>query len=135
MYSLLKSISRINSKNIHAYRPLLEKYNDNTWKKYIIKTDTYDKYSLYEDDLIEVVMISWNKGCSTKIHSHPENGCILKVLDGNLIETFYDKKEIINNNLLPNQISIRYGGEKHMIYAKEKSYSIHIYSPPGFYKN
>ena len=75
------------------------------------------------------------------IHDHPEGGCILKVLQGELIEHKYDTKnlellEVLNHNkgsigYIDNTIAYHRVGND----SKEKAISLHIYSPPEFVSN
>ena len=67
----------------------------------------------------------------TKYHNHPKNGCVLKVLQGQLLE-------INKNNMLTlnkDNVGIKLHNEFHRILANEQSYSLHYYSPPNFYDN
>jgi len=101
---------------------------------YPIIKNKYTKYKIYQDDLIEVIIISWDENVNTGFHKHPKNGCILKVLGGKLEENLLIKDNIINKKLEKDTIS--YIDDKigiHSILSKELSYSLHIYSPPGFY--
>ena len=49
---------------------------------------------IFRNEKYEIYLICWNKKQISKIHDHPENGCILKVLKGELIEYRYDTKKI-----------------------------------------
>ena len=101
--------------------------------KYKKQTNNYYKNIVYKDKYYEIVLISWKKDVITPIHDHPKNGCILKVLEGQLSEDYYDNGKIINKLLNKNDIAYRDDGEIHTIKALENSYSLHIYSPPNFY--
>lgn len=101
-----------------------------------IKNQDFWRELIFRNQIFEIYLIYWSKGFSTKFHNHPNNGCILKVLDGQL-------KEIIlkNNNLI--EIIIRKLGETsyinndiglHKVEAIEDSISIHIYSPPCYFE-
>lgn len=135
MNKLIKNIINIfPTKNIKNIYPIIFNYNSNDWIKYKKNTNYYTKKIIFQNEHFEVVLISWHKNISTKIHSHPKYGCLLKVLNGQLIETVYNKNEIITNILNKNDIGYRSGGELHTIKATENSHSLHIYSPPNFYK-
>ena len=121
------------TKDIKELYPIISNYNSNDWEKYKTDTNYYTKKVIYKNKDFEVILISWEKNVITPIHSHPENGCILKVLEGQLEEDYYNTNKIINNVLNKNDIGYRNGGELHTIKALEKSYSLHIYSPPNFY--
>ena len=72
----------------------------------------------------------------SKIHNHSENGCIFKVLDGQLSEFIYSNKNINlleSNNLIRNSVSYiddSIGFHKVGNDSKTPCSSIHIYSPP-----
>ena len=130
------------SKNINYLYNCFYNYNDNDWKQYIITNpNNYEKEIIYKNSDFELVLISWNKNSITKYHSHPSNGCILKVMDGYLIETKnFDNSQNdklsnyrYNKILLPDTISISNNNDKHRIKTYKQSYSLHLYSPPGFY--
>lgn len=134
MDKLIKNIINIfPTKNVKNIYPIIFNYNSNDWIKYKKNTDYYTKKIIYQNQDFEAIIISWEKNVITPIHSHPENGCILKVLDGQLSEDYYNNNKIINTILNKNDIGYRNGGEFHTIKALEKSYSLHIYSPPNFY--
>lgn len=108
------------------YRSNFFKSNDKCYQKYILnKTDRY-----------ELILIKWDKGAETEIHSHPENGCLLKVLEGELKEEKYlNESKYKESNIKKNLTSYMHDNlGKHKITALEDSYSIHLYSPSGYYK-
>jgi len=81
----------------------LEIYNGNDWKEYIIKNYNYHKHLVYKNDKLELYIITWMPNASTRIHDHPDKGCLVKVLQGELIETeFINETSIIykNTNIL-----------------------------------
>ena len=52
----------------------------------------YTKNLLYRSDLFEIYVICWNPNKNTPIHNHPENGCLMKILNGVLVEYEYNKQ-------------------------------------------
>jgi len=93
-----------------------------------------NKKKLYTNEDFELVLIYWGKYSQTSIHKHPSNGCVLKVLDGELNEYVYKNNDININNLKTNDISYMHDNlGEHQIIPTKKSLSIHLYSPPGFY--
>lgn len=55
---------------------------------------SYYKYNLIKTDMFDVFDIKWEKGCFSKIHDHPDKGCIVYMYNqGNLNEINY-----INSN-------------------------------------
>lgn len=110
-----------------------EEFNNNiTFKK-----NDYCKSILYRDDKYEIILICWDANCETKIHNHPKNGCIMKILEGNLLEECFDKtyNNIRTNNYEKNDVSYIHDDLylHKIINSNQKSISLHIYSPPNFY--
>lgn len=127
--------------DLEDYKNIIKQYNSVDYKDYIdfeIKSEIkkYNRIKIYEDNNFEILLICWNKNSITPLHCHPKNGCILKVLDGILYETKIIENEIYENNKLKqNDISYMhddYG--QHVIFTKNRAVSLHIYSPPNFYK-
>lgn len=92
------------------------------------------KKKIYLSNNFEIILIYWKLNHSTCYHSHPSNGCVLKVLSGQLKETLLhngNKKESIFNI---NDVSYMHDEKGvHKIEALENSISMHIYSPPLYY--
>ena len=112
-------------------------YNGTDWKKHIVISSNYYKKKIYSNELAEMFIITWNVNAESKVHDHPDEGCILK---GKLKEEIYKNKdnstEYISENILKKhdigfQISNKY---LHKIKNKSRNYtvSLHIYSPPNF---
>lgn len=122
-------------------------YQATDWKKhkpYFFNLDNsldtpgeknYYKNIIYQDDAFELILIKWEKGSETSIHEHPDNGCILKLLEGKLKEERYDKfKKYKSSELTVNSVGYMHDNlGAHKIIALEESYSLHLYSPPMYY--
>ena len=110
----------------------MKKYNGSDYKKYIKYTDdTYNRHIVENDNDLQVIVISWKAGQKTKIHDHPEGGCILRVLSGSLNETIYrnDPSMVLNTTLDTSELSyIDNSIGRHEIEALEDSVSMHVYS-------
>jgi cysteine dioxygenase len=85
---------------------------------------------------MDIYIITWNKFQHTQIHDHSENGCIMKLLQGQLYENIY------NNELKPEKNTLLVNGDVsfiknnmgyHSIFNKENqvAVSIHVYNPPN----
>lgn len=91
----------------------------------------YTRDVLYTDPSYDVIAISWAKDSVAEKHYHPKNGCHMKVLLGQLVETRYDNKgdkyitnilEVNESSFMSNEIG------SHKVKANCDSVSIHIYS-------
>ncbi len=126
----------VNEGNFKDIGYLLECYNSEDWLSYIDPNTTgISKNILYLSCNIELIIISWVGGYETLPHDHSSNGCWLKLLSGNLVETMYDHRieEVGTKNISSNQLSFMHNNfGYHSIKNKldTNSYSVHIYSPP-----
>jgi len=116
---------------------LIENLNLDDFTNYIDFGESgYKRNLIYRDDLVEVLLICWNKGVETKFHRHPENGCLLKLLQGEINEDVkYNDGTLKENKIQKGDTS--YIDDKigvHKIRNTDtQSISIHFYSPPDFY--
>ena len=49
----------------------------------------YKRMLQYRDLNLEVYVICWEVGQKTLIHDHPKNGCLLRVLEGEICEEVF----------------------------------------------
>ncbi len=144
MFCLKKIISELEKtdKKIHELQYLLDGFADENLEEYINFSDkSYTKNLIFRNKKYEIYLICWNNKQMSMIHDHPENGCVLKVLEGELIEYRYDTKsleliELFNHpkgsiGYIDNNIGYHKVGND----SKNKAISIHIYSPPKFVAN
>lgn len=133
MNSLIKNIKYFTMcpkfKANYCYH-LFKMYNSNDWHLYnYYKNDDFYRITIYKDNLFQLMLINWKKDYYTDFHNHPENGCLLKVLKGNLLE--YKEYEVMMiNQLKQNSISYSSYIDTHKIIAVDDSISLHLYSPP-----
>lgn len=117
---------------------ILESYKGTDWCKFIKYSDIkYNRISLINNDKYEIILICWKKGQSSGVHDHPENGCLVKLLQGKLKEEVYSYKEKLTklsfSIISQNDIAFQKGNRGlHNIIALEDSVSLHIYSPPKY---
>lgn len=101
---------------------------------------TYVKEILHREDNFEIILITWGGKSEADKHCHPENGCLLTVLDGNLIEERYNcDGELFEYNFV-NVGDFAYMhnsiGKHRVINPNNHNvYSLHIYSPSRYYDN
>lgn len=121
---------------------ILKEYQGTDWKEYIKFCKLkYQRNLVKKNDVIEMLILCWHTGQESKIHDHPENGCIVKVLQGELEEECYAKtdkefKLTSVNKLQENDVSYQ-KGETGLHNIKNNSTKIHaitlhIYSPPNY---
>lgn len=93
-----------------------------------------------DKDPFELFLISWGDKSNAKMHAHPKNGCVLKVLDGTLNEKIFLKDSTFHKDIPLNINNISYlddtiGYHEISNINPGFSHSLHIYSPPNFYSN
>jgi len=108
---------------------------------YCIKNEnfTLNKYNRvkfydFSNELFEIILICWAENSETRIHDHPENGCLLHLLYGNLEEYLYDFDTTIKKITTLNQFDTSYLDNQigyHKIKSITNTMSLHIYSPPN----
>jgi len=95
----------------------------------------YKKNKLFQNKHFEVVLICWKPFQATKFHGHPQNGCIMKILKGELLEIRKSRNKEFENTLKSNDVSFISKNEIHKIQNKSvHAVSLHIYSPSGYYE-
>eukprot|EP00357_Protocruzia_adherens_P023636 CAMPEP_0114992068 /NCGR_PEP_ID=MMETSP0216-20121206/11733_1 /TAXON_ID=223996 /ORGANISM="Protocruzia adherens, Strain Boccale" /LENGTH=194 /DNA_ID=CAMNT_0002355487 /DNA_START=96 /DNA_END=676 /DNA_ORIENTATION=+ len=121
------SINQIVEKMLSSSDCLLEKremgkellaqydYKSGDWKKYAFfemprfagAKPKYTRNLVYEDESCRLLILCWLKGVVTPMHNHPEGGCWVTMLNGNLTEVTFDPslKQNGENNLLPGGIT------------------------------
>jgi hypothetical protein len=139
MNNIIQKINENFSNNLKKMIPIFENINFDFLKNTEFQEDetkSYLRNILFQNDKFELILIKWKPKSESLIHDHSINGCILKVIDGKLEETLYNKnikliKETIyqkgNINYIDNQI----GYHKIKNLNLEPTYSIHLYSPPN----
>lgn len=170
--SIIRSIDNafVNGKSIDYFRCIIDQYSKQDYKEFLDKfknskrervtsyevfvNNGYSKYQLYKNNNYEINIIEWEKQAKSKIHNHSPNGCVLKLIDGSLLEdqfiypeSYKTKsynlepiKHIKRNMIVP--IHSFNTSQTHSYYIEgfhqitninnDKSYSLHFYSPPDF---
>ena len=135
------------SKNLYIYDvdKLIDLSNEWCIQKKCIKIQKvendgnyYEKYCLFENESFSLILIRWNKDSFSKIHDHPDKGCIMRVLKGSLKEeTYTPKLNLISTNLLKeDKIGYKKGNKiLHKIIALQESISLHVYIPGNYKTN
>ena len=141
MKKIIKEISNLLLENRNITMLSFIKQLDSIKKKEIqnhilFSQGGYQRNLIYRNENFELLLLCWDKGSITPIHHHPKNGCLMKLLQGQLRETLYTDNGEFDHIRNPDYIG--YIDDKialHKIEALEPSISLHLYSPPNFYKN
>ncbi len=142
-YTLL---SKLITNNVEDITQLLKDYNSNDWNEIVknVKIDDcncnkYHKLLVLSNDIVDVFLIVWFAGAKSPIHDHPNGGCVVKILQGMLIEKVYqnikNKQAILlkSNVLNKNDINFKSGNNiLHKIKTSELTISIHVYFPSKY---
>ena len=136
IYTNIKNILQ-NINNIDLLNELNNyKFINETIQKQFMCDKIYKRKIIYSSEQFDIILIEWEINSFTKIHDHPEKGCIVKILDGLLYEENFDKNlYLMNINILKNN-DIGYkisNNVLHRIICKKTAKSLHIYIP-GNYK-
>ena len=108
-------------------------------KKYtFIDKIKYNVRRIYVNSEYEIVVITWDVNQHSGIHNHAENGCYMKVVQGELIENLYSAETLVvkQTTQIKESDGIRFIKDSigyHSIgnAGNEVAVSVHVYSPPN----
>ena len=136
--SIKNNINLESYKNIRHLANILKNYDSDDWKKYIINdlsgNKSYNKSLVNETAEFSIYIITWKKHKESKIHNHSSNGCLSMILQGTLIENYYNNKLEYTGFKIVEKNNISYI-DNNMYYHNMKNntdniaVSLHIYSP------
>ncbi len=109
-----------------AYLEQVEKEVDSTTFTTSSESDGYIRHLIQKTSEFEVYCIVWNKGAETPFHGHPDGGCWMRVIVGQLHEVTLAGERILSVGDTGFQKG-PYG--IHKIWATEASRSLHLYKP------
>lgn len=129
-------------KDINDFKYVLEKIDiDNLYlEPELVGEEEISRIRIFATDWFDVLLLKWSPNCVSPIHDHPDNGCYLKVLYGNLLETLYDKNVIkigvtkLEKGMI-NYIHNNIGYHSIKNLNDDWSYTLHVYSPPYYKPN
>ena len=110
--------------------------NNFDYEKYLnFSDDSYKKTLICSGKGIDVYIICWKIGQCSEIHSHPEKGCTMIVLEGALEEITYTQfdythylSEIDKRIIKTNDSAYNHGSKiLHQIRAISDTVSLHVY--------
>ena len=97
-------------------------------------TNKYNSTTLYRNDYFEIRLLCWKPQQETPKHSHPKNGCLMKILEGKLIEEKFVNDSSIKTVYKKDEVGYIKASELHILKNLDTdSVSLHLYSPSGFY--
>jgi cysteine dioxygenase len=99
-------------------------------------SDTYSRNLIKKTDGYELIAICWRQGMQTSIHNHNFSRCWVKIIEGSLLEEYFNPKKIdsilktnrakkgdvlyIDDNLAVHKLNCQ----------SSTAVSLHLYSPP-----
>lgn len=122
--------------SIFGFRPLVQAYEGSDWQSYVAYgNDCYTRHYVEQNAHFEMLILCWKSGQGSPVHNHAERGCILKVLQGQLLETRYQKEKVTESLYLKGELTYiddQIGWHKIHNPGDSHTVSLHIYSP-GFF--
>lgn len=132
-----------NGKKIDELAVLLTQYNGIDWKPYKYFTAShYTRYTYRMNDLLDMIIFCWEPGQGCPVHDLPTEGCMVKVLQGELQTTTYDLMNLPAilsfRTLQVNDVVTLTGsstGNEFKNVSGKRVVSLHLCSPPNFRPN
>lgn len=88
--------------------------------------ERYVRHLLHKTEEFELYCIVWATEAETPFHGHPDGGCWMRVLSGELVETTVSATNVLG----PNATAFQKGPNGiHKIGARGPSKSLHLYKP------
>lgn len=112
------------------FKPLINKCNFCKGK--------YTKDLIYQCSDFSLYLIYWPVNSYSPPHNHPDGGCILKILEGEIVEKNYKLEEdnkafyLNERTLTKDMVGIKYGNQLHSMTPEVDTVSAHIYFPGDY---
>lgn len=135
---LINNLSKnFNKNNFIKLKEIVESYNGNDWKDNVsFNKNNYTRNKIFENENFNIFILGWSENQESPIHNHPDNGCIMKILDGELIEELYNEDKVLLKKSLIKKDEVTYInnliGVHKIINKNLKTVTLHVYSPPNF---
>jgi len=72
-------------------REILNNYKGSDWTQHVtVNTCKYHRDVFFTSDKFDIVVITWAPTQKCPIHNHPDDGCTVKILRGNITEERYN---------------------------------------------
>lgn len=113
--------------------------------KYITNQYGYKRIPIYKSSILEMHLIKWGVDSISPVHAHPEYGCLMKIISGQLKENQYrsiNRTHLNQPSLTKIDMNILTNGLVHYIPGGDvchkitndngtgSSVSLHFYAPP-----
>jgi cysteine dioxygenase len=123
--------------------PVLSRYRGQDWRERVsFDGDRYQRVVLFSRESYDIYLLCWLKGQASPIHDHPDNGCLLRVMEGQLDEQQFRVEPgdglspLGGGRLAAGDLSyLERQSVVHRIEALTDTVSLHIYSPPNYRSN
>jgi len=126
------------NKDLSYAQHYLEEYNTNEWM-HKVKFNPHENYTrnlLYRDGEFEIYIICWNPNQESKIHNHANRGCLMKTLQGELLNEVYTKKLklLAIGHMYKDTVKYIHDdvGYHKIVNGTHQTVTMHIYSPSNF---
>ena len=139
----IQGLIRILNKNFYMIETRMEqlayilKHDIINYEKYIeFSKKGYKRNVVYRNHLFEISILCWTPGQQSAKHIHPKNGCLMKVLEGSLVEERYILDNVQTQLYKENDVTFIKGNQEHIIKNNSNTknlVTLHIYSPPNYY--
>jgi quercetin dioxygenase-like cupin family protein len=98
------------------------------------RDNSYLSKALFWTEKFEIRLLYWKPFQETPKHPHPQNGCLMKILEGRLMEEKFSDNKTIKTVYKKGNVGYIKASESHILKNSEaESVSLHIFSPSGFY--
>jgi cysteine dioxygenase len=127
-------------KRLRDLGPVLSSYSGDDWKEYeSYHPNHYSRNRVHMNERIELLVLCWEIGQGCPVHDHPENGCLVRVMQGEVTENIYrleEKPVFLSSSVLPTN-GIAYKESTQILHeiinhSGRRAASIHIYAPPDY---
>jgi predicted metal-dependent enzyme (double-stranded beta helix superfamily) len=135
LQELNKSIQNQDLESLYL-KNVIKEYKGTDWQSYNHfslepkEKSEYSRNLVYSGARYDIYIMCWQEGQESKIHDHPNDGCIMMLLQGAVVETVFNENTqmLYSVERVPNDITFMKGAKRlHKISALENSTSLHIY--------
>lgn len=119
---------------LQGFLQRLDEASFSDWQDYVnFDEASYKRNIIAQNRHFELTLICWRNGQQTVLHDHPSNGCLIKVMQGELFE----ERRCLENQLTSQTLSEGQAAYMCNAYGEHQMYnrsggdtvSLHMYSP------